>query len=72
MGLDLEIKSEDVLRIIQKRVDEAVAAEFDLAMKRLEQRKNEIVSGILIGLMKTINIETRMNNLLVTVKEIKS
>lgn len=57
--------------VLQKNIEE----EFDRLKKdlisKLESRKNEIVSGILLGLVKQINFNTAGDSLIVTIREIK-
>lgn len=59
----------------QKMIDEAltkrVGEEFDMRLKELQDKKNEIISGILLSIKKEVDIQTIGEKVTFTIKEIK-
>ena len=57
---------------IKKGVEEEVKKEFDLSIEYLNKRKNQICAGIVLNIMKTVNMQTLGEKMTIEIKEIKS
>jgi hypothetical protein len=69
MGIEFEEKlNKEIELVIQKRVNEL----FDEAIKQIEQKKNEIVGGILISIKRTVDVHALNDRVIFTVREIKT
>jgi len=63
---------EDLSNLIDKRLKQEVEKEFDRHIKELNERKNEIIAGILLNIKKQISIQTLNSNVIFTIKELKT
>lgn len=63
----LEGTKDYISKAIQKNIED----EFDNTMKALNQRKNEVVAGILLNVMKTVEMQSVGDKLTVTIREIQ-
>lgn len=62
---------EQVIDVVKKELERAMSKEFDLAIEEFNRKKREIIAGILIGVMKTVEIETLKDRIIFTIREIK-
>lgn len=62
--------TDKVMQSITGEISKLVAEEFDKKMADLNQRKNEIVSGIVLSATKEIEIDRMRDNIVITLKEI--
>jgi len=63
--------SEEFVNFLGNKLEEKLSTEFDNKIKELQEKKDEIISGIILNAKKNMSIETRMNELVITVREIK-
>ena len=60
----------EIAEAINNKLTEEIEKEFDKHIKELEERKNEIVAGILLNIKKTVSIDTMRENITFTIREI--
>lgn len=63
--------SEEFVKFLEAQLTKKVSEEFDNKIKELQEKKDEIISGIILNAKKNMSVETKMNELIITVKEIK-
>ena len=59
---------EFIRQSIEKQIEIAVLEEIEEAKKRIDKRKSEIVTGIVLYVQKEIQIETLGEKLIISVK----
>jgi len=64
--------TDELYALIDKQLTELVGKEFDKHIEELQHRKNEIISGILLNIKKTIDIKTMGENVIFTIREISN
>lgn len=52
---------------ITRRLDGAVNEEFERAKERIEKRKGEIIAGVMVDLERMVRVETRGQELVISV-----
>lgn len=63
--------SKELLSSINQVLEIEMEKEFDKAIKNLNERKREIVAGVLLNVMKTVDMQTIGERTIFTIKEIK-
>ena len=58
-------------KAISDNIQKDVEKEFDNKIKELEKTKNEIVAGVLLNVMKMVDIEQFGEKIIFTIREIK-
>jgi len=62
--------TDDINNLIDKILTDEIGAEFDRHIVELQAKKCEIISGILLNIKKTIDIQTIGENTIFTIREI--
>lgn len=57
-------------RAIGEKLEKLVGDEFDSAIKKIQEKKNEIISGILLSVHKEVSINSIGNTVTFTIREI--
>jgi len=69
------MKEELLIKYIKQAVQKEVEDEFDkkikILLEDLNHRKNEIVTGVVLNVMKTVEFESARDMLTIRIKEIK-
>ena len=55
-------------KVIGKEISLAVDEEIENAKKRIDERKSQLITGVLLHVQKSIEFKTMDQNLIVTVK----
>ena len=63
--------TKELSNAIDKALEVELGKEFDEAIERFNKRKNEIVSGVLLRVSKSVDIRTMRESLQITIREIK-
>ncbi len=63
--------TKELSNAIDKALEVELGKEFDEAIERFNKRKNEIVSGVLLRVSKSVDIRTMGESLQITIREIK-
>jgi len=64
--------TQSFFRMLGDVLTEEVNKKFDLMMKELNSRKNEIVAGILLNIKKEVDIDNFGDKVTFTIKEINN
>jgi len=63
----------DFLEFMQKAItagiEKAVDEEFEVARKRIESRRAEIITGTILSIQKQVNWERAGDNLVITIRD---
>jgi len=57
-----------IKRAIDVQIERAMNEEFEKAKKRLDERKSEIIAGVILEVQKTIDMQMSGEKLIITVK----
>lgn len=64
--------TEELSILIEKRLKQEVEKEFDRYIAELNEKKNEIVAGLLLSIQRQISMQTLDDNIIITIKELKN
>lgn len=62
--------TKNVEELIQKVLQKELEQEFDLAIKKFNERKAEILARVLLDITKNVQMETMGTNIVFTLREI--
>ena len=63
--------TDELYAIVNNVLQREIEAEFDSHIKELQEKKNQIIAGILLNVKKTIDIDVAKDRVIFTIREIK-
>lgn len=63
--------TEFITQAINDKVKKVAEEEFELAKKRLDERKSEIIAGVVLYVQREMSVEQMGQNLIITIRQEK-